>query len=33
MGDEIVFIHELTRANGAHEMRLAKFAADGFSLV
>jgi hypothetical protein len=33
MGDEIVFIHELTRANGAHEMRLTKFAADGFSLV
>ena len=33
MGDEVVFIHELTRANGAHEMRLAKFAADGFSLV
>ena len=33
MGDEIIFIYELTRANGAHEMRLAKFAADGFSLV
>ena len=32
-GDEIIFIHELTRANGAHEMRLAKFAADGFSLM
>ena len=33
VGDEIIFIHELTRANGAHEMRLAKFAASGFSLV
>jgi len=25
-------MHELTRENGAHEMRLAKFDADGFSL-
>ena len=33
IGDEIVFIYELTRANGAHEMRLSKFAADGFSLA
>jgi hypothetical protein len=32
VGDEIIFIHELTRADGAHEMRLARFAADGFSL-
>jgi len=31
-GDEIIFMHELTRENGAHEMRLTKFAADGFSL-
>ncbi len=31
-GDEIIFMHELTRENGAHEMRLTKFDADGFSL-
>jgi len=31
-GDQIIFMHELTRENGAHEMRLAKFDADGFSL-
>ena len=33
LGDEIIFIYELTRANGSHEMRLAKFAAKGFSLM
>ena len=33
IGDEIIFIYELTRANGAHEMRLSKFTADGFSLA
>jgi len=32
VGDEIIFIHELTRANGAHEMRISRFSADGFSL-
>ena len=31
-GDEIIFMHELTRDNGAHEMRLTKFGANGFSL-
>ena len=31
-GDEIIFMHELTRENGSHEMRLTKFDADGFSL-
>ena len=31
-GDEIIFMHELTRDNGSHEMRLTKFGADGFSL-
>ena len=31
-GDEIAFIYELTRENGAHEMRMARFPADGFSL-
>ena len=30
--DEIIFMHELTRDNGAHEMRLTKFDADGFLL-
>jgi hypothetical protein len=33
VGDEIIFIHELTRENGAHEMRLTKFSADEFSLM
>jgi hypothetical protein len=32
LGDEIIFIYELTRANGAHEMRVARFQVDGFSL-
>jgi hypothetical protein len=32
VGDEIIFIHELTRDNGAHEMRVARFQVDGFSL-
>ena len=31
-GDDILFFYELTRANGAHEMRLAKFPAEGFTL-
>ena len=30
--DKIIFMHELTRDNGAHEMRLTKFDADGFLL-
>ncbi|MBL67842.1 MAG: hypothetical protein CMO74_05235 [Verrucomicrobiales bacterium] len=32
VGDQFIFIHELTRANGAHEMRMGKFPADGFAL-
>ena len=32
-GNEIVFIYELTRENGAHEMRYQKFPPEGFSLV
>jgi len=31
-GDQIIFMHELTRENGAHEMRLTKFPAEGFGL-
>ena len=33
VGDEIISIHELTRPCGAHEMRLSRFPADGFSLA
>ena len=33
VGDEIISIHELTRVCGAHEMRLSRFPADGFSLA
>ena len=33
VGDEIISIHELTRSCGAHEMRLTRFPADGFSLA
>ena len=33
VGDEIISIHELTRPCGAHEMRLTRFPADGFSLA
>jgi len=32
VGDEIIFIYELTRENGAHEMRMQKFSAVDFSL-
>ena len=32
VGDEIIFIYELTRENGAHEMRMQKFSAADFSL-
>jgi len=32
-GNEIVFIYELTRENGAHEMRVQKFTAKDFCLV
>ncbi len=31
-GDDILFLYELTRPNGAHEMRMAKFPAEGFTL-
>lgn len=31
-GDDILFFYELTRPNGAHEMRMAKFPAEGFTL-
>jgi hypothetical protein len=31
-GNEIIFIYELTRENGAHEMRAQKFPAEGFNL-
>ncbi len=33
VADEIIFMYELVRANGAHEMRVEKFALDGFVLV
>ena len=31
-GDDILFLYELTRPNGAHEMRMAKFPSKGFTL-
>ena len=31
-GDDMLFLYELTRPNGAHEMRMAKFPAKGFTL-
>ena len=31
-GEDILFIYELTRENGAHEMRMQKFAAANFTL-
>ena len=32
VGDEIIFIYELTRENGAHEMRMQKFPSANFTL-